>query len=281
MELPAEMRGGAYQMGPVGMYRDVPLPAIPQPEEVLLMTWEERAKWREAFGKTAEGKALDAARQAAVEGRKYVFVQAQADGTFRVEDVTAGTYVLQGSFSKKGDRQQTPVAWVQLPVKVEMPGGAAVSDQAVDLGVVTATALATVAVGEKATDFSISLPEGRLVRLMDYAGKQVAVVFWSAQVGMNAADVAAMRELGKMQAEGLVLLSVNVDEKSEIGRKFAQKYGWTFETLYAGPMKKQAGLAAYGEYPRRFLVAKDGTILAVNDVSSMVARVGGAAMILK
>jgi peroxiredoxin len=285
IELPAELRGGKYGSGLVVLHRDVPMPPLAEPEEALLLTWEERAKWRAAWLATPEGKAAAAAnaaaQEASLEARHYRYFQAQADGTFRVEDVTAGDYVLQVNFYRNGD-QQTAVARVEAPVKVAVPGGAGgVSDEPLDLGVMTARPVAVVAAGEKAADFSVALSQGRVVRLGDYAGKQVAVVFWSAHVGMSAADVAAMRELAKKQGDGFALLSVNVDEKADIGRKFAEKQGWTFETLYAGPMRRQAGLAMYGDYPRRFLVGKEGTILVANDVAAMVERVGGTAMILK
>lgn len=272
--LPAEMRGGVSSLNSVMLYRDIPMPAWPQPEEAALMTWEERAKWRTAWAKSEAARAFDEQQRAAIAARGYLFGRLTAEGAFRIDDVKAGRYVLQASFMAKDG--QSVAARVSVPVTVEVPGG--VMDEPLDVGVATAKSVLRVGVGMAAPDFSVTLADGSVKKLADYRGKRWVLAFWSAKVGMGEKDIAALKELAKKQREGgaFALLVVNVDEQPELGRKFAEKFGLGFTAAYVGdPSQSEAAEAYQMEgYPRNFLIGETGQIVVADDLAAIAVRVG-------
>jgi peroxiredoxin len=281
VELPAEMRGGKYALNNVMLLRDIPIPARPLPEEVMLMTWEERAKWREAFAASEAGKAFDAQQRAAVDARGYRFGRLEADGLFRFDDVPAGAWVLTASFVSSGT--SNVAARVNEAVNVEVPGG--VMDEPLDIGVATAKAVQRVAVGAAAPDFAVTLADGSVKKLADYRGKPLVLAFWSAKVGLGEKDIAALKELAKKQREGgeFALLVINADEQQEMGRKFAEKFGLGFTAAYVGDPKQAEVAKAYEMegYPRSFLIGETGQIVETDKLAEISVRVGaGKAMLL-
>ncbi|MHC4498186.1 MAG: carboxypeptidase regulatory-like domain-containing protein, partial [Planctomycetota bacterium] len=75
------------------------LPEPPRPEDFEQMIMQERKEWEQTWRATAEGKAYE--KMEWEEGRSYAVSMAD-DGTFRAEDVPAGTYQLQVSVSEAG-----------------------------------------------------------------------------------------------------------------------------------------------------------------------------------
>jgi hypothetical protein len=114
------------------------------PKRTLPADWEKmddtaRRQWNEAWRARPEVQAYDKAMR----NRQYFPVRVEADGSFRVEDVTAGTYRLQVSLQEPpsthpiGPGPTMATATREFTIE-EMPNGR--SDDALELGAITLTA---------------------------------------------------------------------------------------------------------------------------------------------
>jgi formylglycine-generating enzyme required for sulfatase activity len=120
--------------------KDVPLPE--EPDAVKKGTPQQQEQWWTDFMKTDAGKAYIAAQQ---QPRTMIGVEMNTDGTFKIEDVKAGTYTLELGIRGKGFTQipgapqgevtakSLAAARVEFTVP-EMPGGR--SDEPLDIGTI-------------------------------------------------------------------------------------------------------------------------------------------------
>ncbi|HWE94860.1 MAG TPA: sigma-70 family RNA polymerase sigma factor [Tepidisphaeraceae bacterium] len=105
-------------------------------------------------------------------------VAINADGEFRIEDVPAGTYMLQLRAAAQGPGSDYPedVAWAGAQVVVaEMAGGR--NDEPLDMGGVAVILNKLIAIGEAAPEFSATDITGGSVRLANYRGKTLLLRF--------------------------------------------------------------------------------------------------------
>lgn len=78
-------------------------------------------------------------------------------------------------------------------------------------------------IGRPAPAFEGHDVDGRLVRLEDYAGKPVLLVFWATWHRPNVEQVAWMKEaIGPYREKGLQIIGVNLDSMSEVNRPIAE-----------------------------------------------------------
>ncbi|HZZ43716.1 MAG TPA: carboxypeptidase regulatory-like domain-containing protein [Tepidisphaeraceae bacterium] len=114
------------------------------PDNFKTMTQEEKKKWMEDWQKSAEGKAFMIAQQNAAANRKSFPFALNPDGSFRIDDVPAGTYQLAVAISDAANPRNGPwgkqLAAGTLDVTIpDMPGGR--SDDPLELPPLTLTAL--------------------------------------------------------------------------------------------------------------------------------------------
>lgn len=103
-------------------------------------------------------------------------VVVQADGSFRAEDVPAGSYRLNFNCSTgtPGTPFMETVAWADAAVTVpEMSGGR--SDEPLDVGTLTAKMNKLLWPGDKAPELAAAGGDGKLLTLSQYRGKYVLV----------------------------------------------------------------------------------------------------------
>jgi hypothetical protein len=78
-------------------------------------------------------------------------------------------------------------------------------------------------IGRPAPDFEGHDVDGRLIRLQDYAGKPVLLVFWATWHRPNIEQVAWMKEaIAPYRDKGLQIIGVNLDAMSEVDRPIAE-----------------------------------------------------------
>lgn len=139
------------------------------------------------------------------------------------------------------------------------------SDAATAAGttVVTLPGVSTVPapkVGAPAQDFTLSTVDGKTVSLDQFKGRPVWVVFgasWCAACQAEVADIQAAHE--KYGPQGLVVLSVNINESQDAVRSYAKRVG----TSYLVGADEQSAIAdAYrvSAIPAHFFVDRRGVL---------------------
>jgi hypothetical protein len=279
--LPAGMRPEGFELDTVSLAAEgVMGKSFVFPAEALGLSIEERVKWYQAYYASPAGKAETARLVALQEERPTLFVTADGQGRFRIEDVPAGKYTLAARYISAGDRDRLSQAQVQVDVTV--PAG--VSDEALELGVVRAEAVPHDGpLPAEAPDFAVTLSDGSAVRLSKLRGKSVLLAFWSAKDGLMADDIAGMQRAAALAKArpGFVLLPINVDGDAALAKKAAAAWGWDFPIAFVGEKEGAALLKAYAfAGPRRVLVGPAGQTQGTGTVEELLGR-AEAPMVLK
>jgi peroxiredoxin len=142
------------------------------------------------------------------------------------------------------------------------------------------TAGAPPQVGEKVPEFSALTPDGKTVKLSDFAGKPVWLTFgatWCPDCRAEAADVEAAYRAN--QAKGLAILSVWVNDDPANVTAFAAKNGFSFAMALDPDQRIADGYRLLG-YPTHFFIGRDGVIkaerlgrLTPDDIATLLAEI--------
>ncbi len=151
--------------------------------------------------------------------------------------------------------QQVPAAYADQPVIAMLKG--------------SVEKLLNTAVGKPFTDFEMNTPEGKPMKISDYAGKQKAVLidFWASWCGPCRA---AMPELKKIYAEyhakGFEIVGVSLDGQEDRWKAAIKDDGLTWPHMSDLKGWNCAGAGLYGvrSIPALVLIDAKGTIVARN-----------------
>lgn len=234
----------------------------PTPDDFLDFNSEQRAAWWEVVARTPEGRAHVEDRD-----RSYA-VDLRPDGTFRIEDVPAGRYVLKLPFEglSRGTREGRQAFAHAEVVVPQMTGGR--SDEPLDIGVIPLEVFPfhEPRVGEPAPTIAGNLPDGRPLDFAAYRGKFVLLHFWSGRPE----DAPVVPHLkATYDAFGrdprFVMIGLITDETPGPVRRYAAHHGLPWEQRYIGSTYDPNPIeAAFGIWfpPAAFLIGPDGRILA-------------------
>ena len=117
--------------------------------------------------------------------------------------------------------------------------------------------------GEKVPDFEATTPDGKTVKLSDFAGRPVWLSFgatWCPDCRAEAADVEAAYLAN--QAKGLAILTIWVNDDPANVTAFAAKNGFTFAMGLDPDQRIADGYRLLG-YPTHFFVDATGVIQVV------------------
>ena len=127
--------------------------------------------------------------------------------------------------------------------------------------------LKATAPGQKFIDLAMQTPEGKAVKLSDYAGrgKLVLVDFWASWCGPCRREMPALVEMyGKYKSRGFEIVGVSLDRDAEAWKKGIEQLGITWPQM--SDLKywdcEGAQVYAVSSIPHTMLVGADGTILA-------------------
>jgi peroxiredoxin len=133
------------------------------------------------------------------------------------------------------------------------------------LGIAAASAAPLNLIDRSAADFALPAVDGDNVRLSEYLGQPVIVLFWSSHCAVCAAQLAQLDRLyDTYSSSGLIVLAVSVD--SDLPR--AQRYARAHPTHF--PLLLDAAQAVGRDYeidrlPTTVLIDRSGVIRYVHD----------------
>lgn len=232
-----------------------------KPDDFPDYTDERKLAWYDRFNGSAEGRAYR------LEERKYA-VDLRADGTFRIEDVPAGRYVLKLPFRSRTDQEsERLLAAARAEVTVPgIPGGR--SDEPLDLGEVRLEVFRfhELKVGDPAPALTRNAADGRPIDLGSLRGKFVLLNFWATHNPSSLADLAFLKEVhdtfGRDPRLAMIGLSLDVDPDPPM--RYARWKGLAWEQRYLGVTDLPTPAAAFGVMypPQVMLIGPDGRVVA-------------------
>jgi peroxiredoxin len=201
-------------------------------------------------------------------------VKLEHDGTFRVEDVEAGTYDLQISVNERPLAPNTvwlggnSLGWASRDVNVpQMPGGR--SDEVLDLGSIPlqpAKKMPDIKIGDPAPAFRIEALDGKPLSLAGYRGKYVLLDFWATWCGPCLAETPHLKAVfdafGK--DDRFVMVGLSLDKTKDDPRQYAVKQGLGWMQGFLGEWADGKLPDAYGVrgIPSIWLIGPDGKVVA-------------------
>jgi hypothetical protein len=219
-------------------------------------------------------KADRAARDAGTGGantdgaRTYALEFAE-DGSFRIDDVSPGTYELQIRVTKwdkdrgRAGRQAEVLGSLTRDVVVPEASGQ------IDLGVFSMPireSSENVSTGATPVAFRATTLDGKTVTSADLKGRPALFVFWTSWSDRSLERLAELqrlqRELG--EAAPLAMVGLNLDETAEAARSVvkAQGYDWTQCWLDAAQRAQLTADFDVKTLPALFLLDKEGRLIA-------------------
>ncbi|HZW31229.1 MAG TPA: sigma-70 family RNA polymerase sigma factor, partial [Isosphaeraceae bacterium] len=204
----------------------------PYPDDYPDWTDEQQSAWWDTFRKTSAGREYFASFE------RHYAVTFRPDGSFRIEDVPAGRYVLKLPFSGNGGGDPfTRRAFARTDVVVpEIPGGR--SDEPLDLGVIPLDVFPfrELNVGDRVPEIKAKAADGRPLDLAALRGKVVLLAFWATYHGPTLASIPHLK--ATYDAFGrdprLVIIGLNEDVNPDIMRRYVAHHGLRWEQRYLG-----------------------------------------------
>jgi cytochrome oxidase Cu insertion factor (SCO1/SenC/PrrC family) len=260
LALPSGVAMNHFRNGPARLHTE-PLP-MPIPPELPRLTDEQWSAWRDALRWTPQWEMY-------FEGEHQYAVAFRPDGTFRIEDVPAGRYILELPFhGNAGGDQPARRAYVKADVVVpEMAGGR--SDEPLDIGVIPMDVfpIRELNIGDRAPTITARDSDGRPLDLAALRGKYVLLAFWATSHVATRANIPHLNATHDAFGRDprLVMIGLNQDMTPELMRRYAAHRGLAWEQRHLGGWGDTNPIAAaFGvRYPAAvFLIGPDGRILA-------------------
>ena len=119
---------------------------------------------------------------------------------------------------------------------------------------------AAAAIGKEAFDFSLKDLNGREVSLKKLRGKVVLLNFWASWCGPCRVEMPYLEKLHReFKDKDVVILGIN-SESPEVARKFLEKNGYTFSTLWDERSSVARNYRVSG-IPQVFVISRDGIVV--------------------
>jgi thiol-disulfide isomerase/thioredoxin len=245
----------------LGMHHIRPKLKQPTPPEGL--SQDQKAQWFRQWLTTEEGREFQQAQR-----RSYA-VKVESDGSFRVEDVPAGTYLLsiQVNAPVPGDRggfgELLGSAAKEFTVP-EMPGGR--SDDPLDIGSLELTLVGRLQVGDAAPSFEVKTVDGKPLKLDDYRGKYVLLDFWATWCGPCRGETPSLKAVHQAfgKDDRFAMVGLSLDAKPDEPKTYAAENDLSWTQGFLGEWTTTNLPDRYGVrgIPSIWLIGPDGKVVA-------------------
>jgi peroxiredoxin len=241
------------------------------PDNITEMTMEEMQAWFKNWRGTDDGKAFMKAQQEHAKQRRHYVVGIAHDGTFRVEDVPAGTYqfyvhLFDESRSGFSGREELIGS---LNYDFEVPDmNEGTSDEPLDIGALEIRIMKRLKAGDVAASFEAETFDGRQIKLADYSGKVVLLSFLVSGHPQYAKEISGLDEIYDIfsKEKRFVMIGLWLDEDVETAKKFVRDNALRWINCYPTDKSRASVFKGYGvrRLPYTFVIGPDGKILAKN-----------------
>ncbi|HEX5245004.1 MAG TPA: M56 family metallopeptidase [Tepidisphaeraceae bacterium] len=256
------------------------LPGRVLPADWKTLTDQQRFAWNEQWRKTPEVVAYEKE----LAKRKYYPVVVHPDGTFRVDDIVAGDYVLYiEPYVPRGPNgwvNTRGVASASLEFTVpQMPTGR--SDEPLDIGAVLLKPKKALPASQ-AAPLTAKTVDGKPLSLAQFKGKYVLVDFWATWCAPCVAEMPYLKATYDAYSNDprFAMISLSVDEKPEAPAQFAVNQGLKWTQGFLGDWSSNDIAAQWDVHaiPSVFLIGPDGKIIDRDLRGDAIKRRVGAAL---
>jgi peroxiredoxin len=209
----------------------------------------------------------------------------QANGEFRIDDVPAGTYQLEGELREGGSSDPWSGGKVLGRVREEIVIGKAEPGKEhaqVDVGNITVLMVKNLKIGDAAPDFEVKTLDGGNLRLADFRGKYVLLDFWATWCGPCRAETPNLKAVYAAHGKNpdFAMIGLSLDPKPDAPSEYAKKEGLGWPQGFLGDWSKATLPARYGVegIPATFLIDPEGKIMATDLRGESVADLIGGAL---
>ncbi|MFC1677659.1 carboxypeptidase regulatory-like domain-containing protein, partial [Planctomycetota bacterium] len=251
---------------------------FPRPESFDEMTVAEVMQWYQTWSTSEEGRAWQKEIEQTMKEKygyvmnKHYGVLVQADGSFSIDDVEPGDYVLNVRLYEKGTHDQPdyskPLGMTRH--KFTVPEDEDV-DEPLELGLIDVGVQPKIEVDQAAPAFEADALDGGTIKLSDYAGKVLLINFWNFQMSPGGDDgVADVRNVyeqfaGNEQFEvlGLTIGSKRIKYYTELIEKYIKEKGLEWKQgIIDMSDNNLVQIYSIRQWPFNVLVGRDGKIIA-------------------
>ena len=227
--------------------------------EVQAMTQSDR----EALADSVEFRAYADATAGDADRRRFHAFTVNADGTFRIEDVTPGEYRhFYVEVRQPGDGG----ARFEVERSIVVPPAGEGDETPIDMGTLPLRRVVNLAVGDEMPDVAFVTVEGEEKRLSDFRSQYVLLDAWATWCGPCVGETPNIKAVQDAYAgdERLAIVGLSMDDSPEAPRRYAQAEGLTWTNGFIGQAETtdvddQLGI---GGIPDIRLIGPDGRLLA-------------------
>jgi peroxiredoxin len=223
----------------------------------------EKSRWLKTWLESDQGQTYQ--REAA----RTFPVKIEADGSFRAEDVPAGSYQLfiqvQGPpAAGRGGFGETIASATRDIAVPPMPNGR--SDEPLDVGTLELKLATRLNPGEPAPEFTVKTLDGKPLKLADYRGKFVLLDFWATWCGPCKGETPHLKAVHEAfgKDDRLAMVGLSLDQETAEPKKYVAENGMAWSQGFLGDWQATDLPGKYGVrgIPSIWLIGPDGKVVA-------------------